>query len=525
MVEIDSKKELQEKLFSGAQKLADAVGGTLGPNGKHVLIQHKGKQPFTTKDGVSVARSFSLKDPFENLGASIIKQSAESTVRQAGDGTTTTTILANAIVQSARPFLASGVSPIRLQKEIEEAKKTILSKFPEISQPITSYKDIENIATISANNNKELGKLIATAVDKVGKDGSITIQESQTNETILELHEGFIFDSGLFSKEFINDERKMCLRMNDVLVLITDESISSVDDLLPILEPVARDGRPFVVVAENVEGEALAALIANTINGTLKIGAIKAPKYGEERRDALKDLALITGATFFSRIEGRSIIDAKFSDLGQAKIIESSQFETTVVSAITDAEAIQSRINLLKENIRNTSDIQTCARLQERITRLSSGMAIIRIGGNTEAEVREKKDRVEDALEAVSSANKEGVVAGGGSAFLRFSLLLEDRAHPRKATYGALILAKALAEPFARMCESGGWNADVLKEKLLTKKIVNDYRFGVDFNTGDVRNLFNDGIIDPIKVLRVSLENSVSSAIVILMSECAIIET
>ena len=366
--------------------------------------------------------------------------------------------------------------------------------------------------------------MIASAVDKVGKDGSITIQESKTNETSLELHEGFIFDSGIVSKEFITDERKMCLRMNDALVLVTDECISSIDDLLPILEPVARDGRPFIIVAENVEGEALAGLIANVLKGTLKVGAIKAPKYGEERRDALKDLALITNATFFSRIEGRSIIDAKFSDLGQAKIVESSQFETTIVSAITDAEAIQSRINLLKENIRNISDIQTCERLQERITRLSSGMAIIRIGGNTEAEVREKKDRVEDALEAVSSANKEGVIAGGGSSFLRFSVLLEDRKHPRKATYGALVLANALREPFDRMCESGGWNGEVMEAKLLTKRLENNYRFGIDFNSGEVRNLLADGIIDPVKVLRVSIENAVSSALVLLGAESALVE-
>ncbi|MEK9700010.1 MAG: chaperonin GroEL, partial [Candidatus Poseidoniales archaeon] len=412
----DNKASLQEKILKGANVLADNVASTLGPKGQNVLLQEKDKQPFITKDGVTVAAFVEMEDPFENAGAQIIRQAAVNTNNEAGDGTTTSTVLARSILMESQRYLAAGISPVELQRGINLAVGEVVNNLKEMVEPVKSINDIENIATISANNDPKIGKLIALAVDKVGQDGSITIEEGRSLETSIDLTEGFRFPAGFCASAFITDERRATMSYDDPLFLVTDHKITQVEEIYPILEMIARESRPLIIVAEEIEGQALAALITNAVRGTLKVAGIRAPFYGEERENFLSDLAMSTGATFITRESGMKLQEAPFSALGSAVSVESNRTSTIIVGGACDGERINNRIESLKEEIKTNDDIRECEVIQGRIVRLSSGVAVIRVGGVTQVEMIETKHRIEDALEAVRSAQDEGIVIGGGVA-------------------------------------------------------------------------------------------------------------
>jgi chaperonin GroEL len=517
----DNNQTLQQKIIKGANVLADNVASTLGPKGRNVLLKEKGKQPFITKDGVTVAQFVALEDPFENAGAQILRQAAIETNNEAGDGTTTSTVLARAILRESQRFIASGVSPIELQRGIDLAVREVVSNLRDLSQPVKSVADIEHVATISANNDSSIGKLIATAVDKVGQDGSITIEESRSTDTVLDITEGFRISAGYCAGAFITDERRGVMHYEDPLFLVTDHKISNVETILPVLEMVARENRPLVVVSEEIEGQALAAMIMNAMRGTLKVAAIKAPMYGEERRNILNDLALSVGATFITRESGDKLTDVKMTDLGSANFIESSKNNTTIVGGSCDYELVEDRINSLKRLIKDTDSMSECKAIQERIVRLSSGVAVIRVGGTTEVEMTEKKHRIEDALEAVRSAQQDGIVIGGGTALLLSSEKIAITTDNDDQAYGAVVIKEACREPLRQMALNANESPDIIIERVLSA----DKNCGWNFRTGELSDLFNSGVIDPVKVTRTALQNAASCAGTLITTNFGIIQT
>ncbi len=521
----DNGLSLNSKILTGVNKLADAVSCTLGPKGRNVVIQSKGKNPVITKDGVTVANAVVLEDAFENVGAQVLKQASAVTATEAGDGTTTATVLARAIVNQAQKYIIAGASPTDLKRGMESAAAKIVSKIKEVSKPVTTLEDVENIATISANGDNKIGKLIATAVDKVGKDGAVTIEEGKALDTVLDIVEGFQFDSGFVSPQFITDERRGAVRYENALVMVTDHSLSSVDEMLPILEIAARENKPFIIVADNVEGQLLAALILNTLRGSMRVAAIKAPRYGEERRNILKDLALSVGATFVSRESGMLINEMKRQHLGTAKTVESLKSWTTVVGGGGNYDEVDKRIESLKTEISATSDMRECERIQERITRLASGIAIIRVGGLTEVDMVERKHRIEDALEAVKSAQMEGILPGGGTALLKLSRNLDKEisVENQDERFGVEIIMKACEEPIRKLADNSGLKADVILHDLSSN--FEDFWDGMNFATGHYSDMNEVGIIDPAKVTRCALQNAVSAASTLLTTSHAIIET
>jgi len=521
MKKLSSGSKLNESIMTGVTSLASAVGATLGPRGRNVIIKSKLQKPIITKDGVTVARFFDLEDPFENLGVQVIKQASESTNVTAGDGTTTSVILAHAILLKAQTHLAASVSPIELKRGIDLAVTNIVDMLKEKSRPVSTKEEIEQIATISANGDKGIGKLIGTAVDQVGKDGAISIQEAKSNETSLELSEGFRFDSGLLANAFVTDERRGMMKHDDCLILVTDRSVSTIDEILPALEIAARDSRPFIIVAEDISGQALAAMIMNSMKGSMKVAAIKAPRYGEERRNILSDLAISTGATFISRESGIQMRSVKLENFGTAQTIESNKFFTTIVGGNQDDEAVEKRIEALKQQMEQESSLKECEKIQERITRLASAVAIIKVGGLTEVEMIEKKHRVEDALEAVSSAQQEGIISGGSSALLRVGKRLELETENQEQQLGVDIVRQAIKEPFRKMVSNAGLSSDIYLEKIQNHTNPDS---GLDVSTGDIVNMFTYGIIDPFKVVRCALENAASAASTLLLTDHAIVE-
>jgi len=519
----DDKQSLQQKIITGANVLADNVASTLGPRGRNVLLQEKGKSPFITKDGVTVAAFVSLEDPFENAGAQIIKQAAIETNNGAGDGTTTSTVLARAILTESQKFIASGISPIELQRGIENSVKEIVLNLKDMAIPVNSLEDIEHIATISANNDKGIGKLIAMAFDRVGEDGSITIEESNSIETSLDITEGFSFNSGYCASAFVTDERRSIMHHEDPMILVTDHKINSVDQILPVLEIAAREGRPLIFVAEDVEGQALAAMIMNAMRGTMKVAAIKAPGYGQERRDLLQDLATSVGATFISRESGKKLHETKMVDFGTSKFVESSKAGTIFVGGNADIDVIETKIEALKSDIESTDSLSECELIQRRITRLASGVAVIRVGGSTEVEMTEKKHRIEDALEAVKAAQDEGIVPGGGTALLRACqriIITTEQGHHEQAN-GAVIVKNACYAPIRQMAENAGLSPDLIVDEVLKS----DENMGWNFRTNSLSNLTSDGVIDPVKVTRTALQNAASCAGTLITTNYGIIQT
>ena len=524
MKQFSNSQELRQGLEKGIALVAQNVASTLGPKGRTVILHQKDRMPITTKDGVTVAKFIDLEDPFQNAGAQIVKQAAEKTNQEAGDGTTTTTVLTYAMYREAQKYLTAGAAPVELKKGMELAVKYLVDKIEEESTPIKSIEDIQNIATISANGDKTIGKLIAKAVDLAGKDGSVTIEEARSVETSLDLVEGFRFDSGYLATAFINDEKRGIVNYDEPIILVTDEKIDAVESLLPALEIAAREGRPFVVIAEDIEGQALAALIMNAMRGTMRVCGIKVPRYGEERRNILKDLALSVGATFISRQMGKKLKDVKLTDFGKAKRLEVGKHWTTILGGKGALESVEEQIEKLKAIMQDTDSLNECDKIQERITRLASGISVIRVGAATEIEMVEKRHRIEDALEAVKSAQAEGVLPGGGSFLVQKSAdMLEEiqqKAENETQELGIKIVLKAVKEPLRQMCLNAGESPDLILDQVQRE----ESNYGYDFNLGVVLNVLDAGIIDPARVTRCALQNSVSVASTLITSNFAIVE-
>ena len=512
--------ELRNKVLEGVNTLADYVATTLGPKGQNVLIQQKGKRPFVTKDGVTVAHHVNFEDPHVNAGAEVVKQVSAMTNAEAGDGTTTSTVLAREILNQANKHISSGTSPIEIKRGLELCLQEATEVIKEISSPISSADDIKHIATISANNDQVIGNLVATAVDKVGKNGTVTIEEARSLETSLDLVEGFRFDSGYAATAFVTDDRRAVCRYEDPIFLITDEKVSQVNQILPALEIAARENRPFVIVAEEVEGQALAALIMNTMRGSMKVAAVKAPRYGEERRAIMSDLAISTGAKFFQQSLGHNLTEVSLTDFGKAASVEITKNTTTVVDGEGDYEKVDETIEKIKVEIQQTEDIHEASRLQERVTRLSSGVAIIRVGASSEVEMIEKKHRIEDALEAVRSAQQEGIVPGGGMTLLRVSNTITPNFPTEEQGAALSIFRKALEAPFRTMSLNAGLSPEV---SILKVENVGTWD-GINFSCGKVADLKVAGVLDPAKVTRCALKNAVSVAGTLLLTNHSIVE-
>jgi chaperonin GroEL len=519
----DSESSLRGKLMQGINVLADNVASTLGPKGRNVIIHEEGKRPVITKDGVTVAKFVHLEDEFANVGAQIVKQASAKTNADAGDGTTTSTVLARAIFAAATDHVVDHTTAIEVKRGIDKAVAAANDCLLEMARPIQSESDIAHIATISANGDVDIGNLVALAVDRVGKDGSITIEEARSVDTSLDLMEGFRFDSGYAASAFITDQRKGVARYEEPLFLVTDEKLETVDQILPSLEIAARENRPFVIVADDIEGQALAALIMNSMRGTMKVAAVKAPRYGEERRGIMSDLAHSLGAKYFRKSAGHNLKDVKLTDFGSAKTVDIAKGVTTIVGGRGDFDEVEKRIEGLKSEIGQTESLHEAERLQERITRLASGVAVIRVGAATEIEMIEKKHRIEDALEAVRAAQMEGVVPGGGSALLSVSRDLGSRVEASNDAQGVgvSIICAALESPVRQMAINCGLDEDEIVQRMNDV----DPGCGLNFATGEIVDLFEVGIIDPVKVTRCALRNAASVAGTLLTTNYAIIES
>ena len=513
-----SDLDLQQKILNGVNKLTDNVAVTLGPKGRNVILSRKDGNPVITKDGVTVANFVDLDDPVENAGARILKQAASETNSQAGDGTTTSTVLAREIIRNSQKYLIAGSSPIELKRGMDKALDEIVKKIRDMSRPVDSIEDIESIATISANNDEKIGKLIASAVDKVGHEGSILIEEAKSMDTSLDLVEGFRFNAGYFAQAFVTNERKNSIEYEETLIFVTDYKIDTVKNILPVLELASRESKPLLIVAEQVEGQALAALIMNTVRGTMRVAAVKAPEYGNERINIMKDLCIATGATFFNRASGRLLEEVKLSDFGLCKKVEVVKNFTTIMGGIADHKQIEKRIESLKSEIKQTENMDECRTIQKRVTRLASGVAVIKVGGATEVEMIEKKHRIEDALEAVKSAQEEGVVPGGGTTLLKCADFVVD-CEDEDQKIGVEIVRKSLQAPIRQMAINAGESPD-----LIVDRVTNAEDMGWDFKKARLTMMLESGIIDPTKVTRVALQNSISAASTLVTTSNAIIE-
>jgi len=511
---------LNEKLLKGVDTLADNVSATLGPRGRNVILQEVGKEPFVTKDGVTVAAFVELDDPIENLGASILRQATSATNHKAGDGTTTATVLARAIMKNSQKHLAAGASPIEMKRGMDKAVASVVASLRDSAIPIRRQEDIAHVATISANGDTQIGDLIANAVDQTGKDGAITIKEGRSLDTTLELIEGFQFNSGYVANAFVTDKRRAAVQYEDPLFLLVDRAIERVDEILPTLQVAARENRPLIIVAENIEGQALAALIMNSVRGTMKVAALKSPSYGEERRAILNDLALATGGTVVSMENNLKLADVQLTHLGSAKSVEAYKNWTTIVGGHGSFEEVTEHIEKLKAEIDHTDSLPDCETLQRRITRLASGVAIIHVGGATEVEMTEKKHRIEDALEAVRSAQEEGIVPGGGVALLRTLSTLDVECDNEDQERGAGVVVEALAAPLRQMAS----NAYASEDLVLQKVMLAAPNMGYNFATGEMVDMVESGIVDPAKVTRCALENAVSAAGTLIATNHAIVQ-
>jgi len=523
----DSDSSLREKILEGVDILADNVASTLGPRGRNVILQSAGKKPIITKDGVTVAEFVELDDPFMNAGVQILKQASRETNATAGDGTTTATVLARAILRSASRYIIGGASPIEVKRGIDKAVEAMIQGLDKQARPIQDIEDIEHIATISANNDEVIGKLIARAVDSVGKDGSISVAEARSLQTTLDLQEGFRLDSGYVSPSFINVERRRAVIYEEPFIMVVDDKIDKIEDIIHILEFVAREGRPLIIVASEVEGQALAALIMNSARGSMKVAAVKAPRYGEERRNILKDLCVATGASFITKSGDLKLKNTQLENLGSCKKIEITKAGTTLVEGASDPEIVEKTIENLKLELQETENLYEAERIQERIIRLASGIALIKVGAPTEAEMLEKKHRIEDAVEAVKAAQKEGIVPGGGTALVRAAknLDLGDPEvlavfnHPDQQA-GAQSVIYAASAPLRQMAANAGASPDIVKSLVED----NDGDIGFNFVTGESCDMFEAGVIDPLLVTKAALQNAASAAGILITTGHAIIQ-
>ena len=512
--------QARDALKRGVDALADAVKVTLGPKGRNVIIDKKFGAPSVTKDGVTVAKEIELKDAVENMGAQMVKEVASKTSDVAGDGTTTATVLAQAIVTTGLKNVIAGANPMDLKRGIEKAVISVVASLKKMSREIGDTNEkIEQIATISANNDNVIGKLIAEAMAKVKKEGVITIEEAKGTETVVKVVEGMQFDRGYISPYFVTDTEKMEAVYEDPFVLIYDKKISSMKDLLPILEKVVQTGKALVIVSEDVDGEALATLVVNKLRGSLKIVAVKAPGFGDRRKAMLEDIAILTGGTVVSEETGYKLEDADISYLGRAEKISVDKDNTTIVSGQGTREMIESRINQIKAQIESTSSDYDREKLQERLAKLAGGVAVIQVGAASEVEMKEKKDRFDDALHATRAAVEEGIIPGGGVAYIRAITALEKLVGANEdETTGIAIIKRALEEPLRQIVQNCGLEGSVIVQKV--KEGKGDYGFNA--RTEVYENLFEAGVIDPTKVARVALENAASIAGMLLTTECVI---
>jgi chaperonin GroEL len=519
--ELQFDTDARSKLKRGVDQLAEAVKVTLGPKGRNVVIDKKFGSPTVTKDGVTVAKEVELSDPIENMGAQMVKEVATKTSDLAGDGTTTATVLAQAIFREGLKNVTAGANPMELKRGIDRAVEAVVEQLKTLSVPSAGKKEIAQVGTISANNDKEIGNLIAEAMEKVGKDGVITVEEAKGLETTLETVDGMQFDRGYLSPYFVTDPEKMEAVLDDPYILIHDKKISAMKELLPVLEKVAQSGRPMLIIAEDVEGEALATLVVNKLRGTLKVCAVKAPGFGDRRKEMLRDIAVLTGGQVVSEELGFKLENATLNDLGRAKRVVVDKDNTTIVDGRGKENDIQGRINEIKAAVdKSTSDYDR-EKLQERLAKLSGGVAVINVGAATETEMKEKKARVEDALHATRAAVEEGIVPGGGVALVRAQAGLDKLKGTDDEKIGVEIVRRALEEPIRMIAQNAGAEGSIVVGRVKESKEKN---FGYNAATDNYEDLVRAGVIDPTKVTRTALQNAASIAGLLLTTECVVVE-
>ncbi len=511
-------EEARRKVLTGVEKLAAAVKVTLGPKGRNVVIDKKFGSPTITKDGVTVAKEVELEDPFENMGAQMVKEVAEKTSDIAGDGTTTATVLAEAIYKEGLKNVTAGSNPMALKRGIEKAVEKVVDELKKLSTPIKDKKEVAQVASLAANGDKVIGELIATAMDKVGKDGVITVEEAKSMATTLDVVEGMQFDQGYLSPYFVTDAERMEVLLEDPYILIFEKKISSLKDLLPLLEKVARAGKPLMIIAEDVEGEALATLVVNKIRGTFACCAVKAPGYGDRRKAMLEDIATLTGGKAITEELGIKLETVDLDDLGRAKRVRVDKDNTTIVEGAGKNQAIQARIAQIKKQIDASDSDYDREKLQERLAKLSGGVAVINVGAATESEMKEKKARVEDALHATRAATQEGIVPGGGVALIRCIPTVEKLKYEGDEKIGADIVRRAIEEPLRMLATNAGMEGSVVVQKVKSEK----QNIGLDLDQDTYVDMIEAGIIDPTKVTRSALQNAASIASLLLTTECTI---
>jgi chaperonin GroEL len=521
--ELRYREDARTAILHGVDALANTVKVTLGPKGRNVVLSRKFGSPLVTKDGVTVAKDVELKDRYENMGAQMVKEVASKTSDLAGDGTTTATVLAQAIYREGIKNVAAGANPMDLKRGIDKAVETVVEDLKKISKPVKSHKEQEQVATISANNDKKIGALIAEAMEKVGKDGVVTVEEAKSMNTELEFVEGMQFDRGYLSPYFVTNPDRMETVLEDPLLLIYEKKISAMRDLIPVLEQVAREGRALLIIAEEVEGEALATLVVNKIRGTLKVAAVKAPAFGDRRKAIMEDIAMLTGGKAITEDLGIKLENVRFEDLGRAKKVVIDKDNTTIVQGAGKKAAIEGRIKQIRAQIDETTSDYDREKLQERLAKIAGGVAVIRVGAATELEMKELKARVEDALHATKAAIEEGVVPGGGTALLRSQKAVDKLAKSLDGDErtGVLIVRRALEEPLRMISENAGHDGAIIVEKVRNE---NNVSTGFNAEDEEVQDLVAAGVIDPTKVVRVAIQNSSSIAGLLLTTEALVSE-
>ena len=510
----------RELLLNGVNTLADAVKVTLGPKGRNVVIEKSFGGPTVTKDGVTVAKEIELEDKFENMGAQMVKEVASKTSDVAGDGTTTATILAQSIYFEGSKLVTAGHNPMAIKRGIEKTVQIIIDELKKISKPTKDQKEIAQVGTISANNDTTIGNIIAEAMNKVGKEGVITVEEAKSMETTLEVVEGMQFDRGYISPYFVTDPEKMEVLLNEPMILVNEKKISSMKDLLPVLEQIAKMGKPLLIIAEDIEGEALATLVVNKLRGTLQVCAVKAPGFGDRRKAMLEDIAILTGAQVISEEKGIRLENVTLNDLGRAKTIRIDKDNTTIVDGAGDRKTLEGRVRQIRTQIEETTSDYDREKLQERLAKLVGGVAVISVGAATETEMKEKKARVEDALNATRAAVEEGIVPGGGVAYLRCLPALENVDLGGDEQLGLKIIRRALEEPARQIAGNAGEEGSVIVQKIKEKSGA----FGFNAETSKFEDLIEAGVIDPTKVTRTALLNAASVSALMLTTECMVAE-
>lgn len=511
--------DARSRMVNGVNVLADAVKVTLGPKGRNVVLERAFGGPTITKDGVSVAKEVELKDKFENMGAQMVKEVASKTSDNAGDGTTTATVLAQAIVDEGMKYVAAGMSPMDLKRGIDKAVAAAIEQLHSLSKPTTTSKEVAQVGAISANSDHEIGEIIAEAMEKVGKEGVITVEDGKSLHNELEVVEGMQFDRGYLSPYFINNPDKQVALLENPYLLLVEKKISNIRDLLPILEQVAKSGRPLLIIAEDIEGEALATLVVNSIRGVLKTVAVKAPGFGDRRKAMLEDIAILTGGTVISSDVGLTLEKATLAELGSAKKVEVNKESTTIIDGAGKEDQIEARVKQIRAQMEETSSDYDREKLQERVAKLAGGVALIKVGAATEVEMKEKKARVEDALHATRAAVEEGVVAGGGVALIRAKQSIKDiKGDNPEQDAGIKIVLRAMEEPMRQIVRNAGDEPSVVVDRVANGK----GNFGFNAQTGEYGDMIEMGVLDPTKVTRTALQNAASVASLILTTECMI---